>query len=79
MLLRDRESGSNRGGIFAEKKKTENETLGNTRGNISRCKRVVANGDSLRATSKIGFNQIIDYPSKPKLFFSRLRRMAIMA
>ena len=43
----------------AEKKRTENGTLRNTRGNMSRCRRVIANGDSLRATSKIGFNPII--------------------
>ena len=44
MMLRDRESGSirsNRGGIDAEKKRTENGTLENTGGNMSRCRRVI--------------------------------------
>jgi len=30
-------NGGNRGGVNAEKKRTENRTLGNTRGNMSRC------------------------------------------
>jgi hypothetical protein len=74
LLLRDRESGSNRsdrGGIDAEKKRTEDGTLGNTRGNMSRCSLefivvfqpsplVITNGDGLRATSKIGFDPIVD-------------------
>ena len=51
LLLRDTESGSNgsnRGGIDAEKKRTENGTLGYAGGNMNRCRRVVANSDSLR-------------------------------
>jgi hypothetical protein len=38
LLLRDRESGSNRsnrGDAYAKKKRTEDRMLGNTRGNIS--------------------------------------------
>jgi len=37
LLLRNRESGGNRGnrgGVDAEKKRTEKRTLGNTRGNM---------------------------------------------
>jgi len=64
MLLRNRESGSNRsnrGGVDAEKKRTENITLGNTRGNMSRCTRVISDGhDCLRAIGKMGFNPMID-------------------
>jgi hypothetical protein len=63
LLLRNRESGSNksnRGGVDAEKKRTENRTLGNTRGNMSRCRGVIADGDRLRAIGKIGFNPLID-------------------
>jgi len=46
--------------IDAEKKRTENSTLGNTRGNISRCSGVISDGDRLRAIGKIGFNPMID-------------------
>jgi len=65
LLLRNRESGrnrSNRGGVDAEKKRTKNRTLGNTRGNMSRCTRVISDGDRLRlsAIGKIGFNPMID-------------------
>lgn len=63
MLLRNRESGSNRGnrgGVDAEKKRTENRILGNTRGNMSRCRGVISDGDRLRAIGEIGFNPMID-------------------
>jgi len=63
LLLRNRESGSNRsnrGGVDVEKKRTENRTLGNTRGNMSSCRGVIADGDSLHAIGKIGFNSMID-------------------
>jgi hypothetical protein len=64
LLLRDGESGSDidaiREDIDAEKKRTEDGTLGNTRGNMSRCRRVITNGDGLRATGKIGFDPIVD-------------------
>jgi len=63
LLLRNGESGnsrSNKWGVDAEKKRTENRTLENTRGNMSRCKGVISNGDHLRAISKIGFNPMID-------------------
>jgi hypothetical protein len=66
LLLRDRESGSNRSnkrGIDAEKKRTEDGTLGNTRGNL-RCRGVITNGDGLRATSKIRFDPIVDLAIK---------------
>ena len=62
MLLRNRERGGNkryRERIEAEKKRTKNRTLGNTRGNMSRCRIVIANGDRLGAISTIGF-----YPRK---------------
>jgi len=64
LLLRNRESGSNRsnkGGVDAEKKRTENRTLGNTRGNMSKCRGVISDGDRLTAIGKIGFNPMIDY------------------
>jgi hypothetical protein len=63
LLLRDRDSGSNRsnmGGTDAEKKRIEDGTLWNTRGNMSRCRRVITNGDGLRVTSKIGFDPIVN-------------------
>jgi len=63
LQLRNRESGSNRsnrGGVDAEKKRTENRTLGNTRGNLSRCRGVISDGDRLRVIGKIGFNPMID-------------------
>jgi len=63
LLLRNGESGSNRsnrGGVDAEKKRTENRTLGNTRNNVSRCRGVITDGDSLRAIGKIGFDPMID-------------------
>jgi len=63
LLLRNRERGSNRGnngGVDAEKKRTDNRTLGNTRGNMSRCRGVISDGDRLRANGKIGFNPMID-------------------
>jgi hypothetical protein len=48
------------GGIDAEKKRTDDGTLGNTRGNVRRCRGVITNGDGLRATNKIGFDPIVD-------------------
>ena len=33
---------------------------------MSRCRRVVANGDNLSATSKVGFNPVIDKAIKAK-------------
>jgi len=60
LLLRKRESGSYMGGVDAEKKRTENRTLGNTRGNMSRCTGVISDGDRLTAIGKIGFNPMID-------------------
>jgi hypothetical protein len=48
------------GGLDAENKRTEDRTLGNTRGNVRRCRGVITNGDGLRATSEIGFDPIID-------------------
>ena len=64
MLLRDRESEAIKACIGkyidAEEQSTENGTLGNSRGNMSGCRRVIANGDSLRATRKIGFNPTKD-------------------
>jgi len=62
---------SSRGGVDAEEKRTDNRTLGNTRGNVSKCRGVISNGECLRVISKIGFK-----PMKPKLVLSRLRRMA---
>jgi len=64
LLLRNRESGSNRsnrGGVDAEKMGTENRTLGNTSGNMSRCRGVISDGDLLRAIGKIGFNPMCDW------------------
>jgi len=71
LLLRNSESGSNRcnrGGVNAEKKRTENRTLGNIRGNMIGCRGVIFDGDRLRAIGKIGFksNEKTN-SSKPKL------------
>jgi len=63
LLLRNRESGSNRGnrgGVDAEKKRTENRTLGISRGNMNRCRGVISDGDCLRAIGKMGINPKID-------------------
>jgi len=68
LLLRNRDSGSNRsnrGGLDAEKKRTENRTLENTRGNMSRCRGVISDGDRSRAIGKMGFNPMIDLYSIP--------------
>jgi len=42
-------------------KRTENGTLGNTSGEMSRRRRVVTNDDRLIAVRKIGLNPVIDY------------------
>jgi len=44
----------------AEKERTENGTLGNTSGKMSRCRRVATNDDRLGAVSIIGLNPVID-------------------